>query len=132
MIYTNSDGGSRGNPGRGAIGVIIRDDDKILEEYGEMLEGTVTNNVAEYEGIIKALLRASKYTQKEITCIMDSELIIKQLLGEYRVKNKKMKELFLKVQKLQLRFDKITYIHRPRNDKYQKMADWLVNRELDK
>lgn len=132
MIYTNSDGGSRGNPGPGAIGVIIREDDKILEEYGEMLKGTVTNNVAEYEGIIKALERVSKYTQKEITCILDSELVVKQLLGVYKVRNPKMKELFLKVQKLQLRFDKITYIHKPRNDKYQKMADWLLNRELDK
>jgi len=132
MIYTNSDGGSRGNPGRGAIGVIIRDDDKILEEYGEILKGIVTNNVAEYSGIIKALEIVSKYTQKEITCILDSELVVNQLLGKYKVKNSKMKELFLKVQKLQLRFDKITYIHKPRNDKYQKMADWLVNRELDR
>lgn len=132
MIYTNSDGGARGNPGRGAIGVIIRNDDKILEEYGEMLKGVVTNNVAEYEGIIKALELVSKYTQKEITCILDSELVVKQLLGIYKVRNPKMKELFLRVQKLQLRFDKITYVHRPRNDKYQKMADWLLNKELDK
>ncbi|MDA3836029.1 MAG: ribonuclease HI family protein [Nanoarchaeota archaeon] len=130
MITTNSDGGARGNPGPAGIGLIIRDGDKILEEYGAFI-GTATNNVAEYKGIIKALELVSKYTQGEITCIMDSELIIKQLLGEYRVKNPRMKELFLEVQKLQNRFDKIHYVHVKRNQKYQKMADYMVNKALD-
>ncbi len=130
MITTNSDGGARGNPGPAALGLIIRDGDKILEEYGEYI-GTTTNNVAEYKGLIEALKRASKYTQKEITCILDSELIVKQLLGEYRVRNKKLIPLFLEVQKLQNRFDKIHYVHVKRNQKYQKMADYMVNKALD-
>ena len=68
MIYTNSDGGARGNPGPGAIGIVVRDEDKILDEYGEVLKGNVTNNVAEYNGLIRALEIASKHTQGEITC----------------------------------------------------------------
>ena len=121
MIYTNSDGGARGNPGPGAIGVLVRDEDNILEEYGEVLKGNVTNNVAEYNGLIKALEVASKHTQGEITCILDSELVVKQLLGEYRVRNKVLMKLFLQVQKLQNRFDKITYKHERRTDKFQNM-----------
>ena len=130
MITTNSDGGSRGNPGPAALGLIIRDGEKILEEYGKFL-GTATNNIAEYKGLIEAMKRASKYTQGEITCILDSELIVKQLLGEYAVKNEKLKELFLEVQRLQNRFDKIHYVHVPRKNKYQKMADYMVNKALD-
>ncbi|NCN87194.1 ribonuclease HI family protein [archaeon] len=131
MLTTNSDGGARGNPGPAGIGVIIREGEKILEEYSEYIGDNKTNNVAEYMGIIRALEIASKHTNKEITCILDSELVVKQLLGKYQVKSPSMRELFLKVQKLQNRFDKITYVHKPRNDKYQKMADWLVNKALD-
>ncbi len=131
MIYTNSDGGARGNPGPGAIGVLVRDEEDILEEYGEVLKGNVTNNVAEYSGLIKALEVASKHTQGEITCILDSELVVKQLLGEYRVRNPTLMKLFLEVQKLQNRFDKITYIHKRREDKWQKHADYILNQKLD-
>jgi len=131
MIYTNSDGGSRGNPGNGATGVVIRDEDKILETFGEVLSGKVTNNVAEYKGIIKALELASKHTQDEITCIMDSELIINQLLGKYRVKSPHLLKLFLEVQKLQNRFNKIYYVHKRREDNYQKQADYILNQKLD-
>ena len=132
MIITNSDGGARGNPGPAALGLIIRDGEKILEEYATTLKDPVTNNVAEYKALIKALELASKYTQKELTCILDSELIVKQLLGKYRVKNEKLKELFLEVQKIQNRFDKIHYVHVKRNQKFQKMADYMVNKALDK
>lgn len=130
MITTNSDGGARGNPGPAALGLIIREGDNILEEYGEYI-GETTNNVAEYKGLIEAMKRASKYTQGEITCVLDSELIVKQLLGEYRIKNPKLKPLFLEVQKLQNRFDKIHYIHVLRKNKFQKMADYMVNKALD-
>ncbi|MCK5043619.1 ribonuclease HI family protein [Candidatus Pacearchaeota archaeon] len=131
MIYTNSDGGARGNPGPGAIGVIVRKDGEILTKYSKKIGKFVTNNVAEYEALIKALELASNYTKKELTCILDSELVVKQLLGEYRVKNEKLLELFLKVQKLQERFDKIIYKHVSRWDKFQVIADELLNKELD-
>ncbi len=131
MIYLNSDGGARGNPGPAGIGVILREDSNVLFEYREKLPGKVTNNYAEYIGLIRALQLAKKYDYKEITCILDSELIVKQLLGEYRVKNENLKKLFLKVQELQNDFEKINYRHVKRSDKFQKMADWLVNKALD-
>ena len=132
MIYTNSDGGARGNPGPGAIGIIVRKDGKILTKYSSKIGKFVTNNIAEYEALIKALELASKHTKNELTCILDSELVVKQLLGEYRVKNPKLLELFLKVQKLQENFNKIRYLHVSRWNKFQQIADELVNEELDK
>ena len=131
MIYTNSDGGSRGNPGPGAIGVLVRKDESVLTMYSEKI-GKVTNNVAEYVGLIRALQLASTYTKDEVTCIVDSELIVKQLLGKYRVKNEKLLKLFLKVQKLQENFNKIKYVHVKRENEFQRMVDFLLNIELDK
>ena len=132
MIYTNSDGGSRGNPGPGAVGVIVRKEGEILTKYSEFLGEFVTNNEAEYWGLIRALEVASKITNEEITCILDSELVVKQLLGEYRVKHPKLMTLFLRVQKLQDRFKKIRYLHVTRENNFQKRADELLNDELDK
>jgi len=132
IIYTNSDGGARGNPGSGAIGVIIRKDGHIITKYSAFIGRLVTNNIAEYEALIKALELASKITKKEITCFVDSELVFKQLLGEYRVRNQRLLPLFLKVQKLQENFNKIIYKHTSRWDEFQRIADELVNIELDK
>ena len=132
MIYTNSDGGARGNPGPGAIGVIIRKEGKIVTRYSKFIGQEVTNNIAEYEALIMALELASEHTRDEVTCVLDSELVVKQLLGEYRVRNQKLLELFLKVQKLQERFNKIKYLHASRWDKFQQIADELVNEELEK
>ena len=131
MIYTNSDGGARGNPGPSAIGVIVRDGGKILEEFSEVLTKPSTNNVAEYRALIKALEIALKYTKSEITCILDSELVVKQLLGEYQIKNPELMKLFLEVQKLQANFSKIIYKHVKREDKHQKYVDYLLNKKLD-
>ena len=132
MFFTNSDGGSRGNPGPGAIGVIVRKDGEILTKFSSKIGNNVTNNIAEYEALIKALELASKYTKDEITCVLDSELVVRQLLGEYRVRNPNLMELFLKVQKLQENFNKIIYKHVSRWDKFQQIADELLNQELDK
>ena len=131
IIYTNSDGGSRGNPGPGTIGVLVRNDESILEMYSEKI-GNVTNNIAEYRALIKALELAMKHTKSELTCVLDSELIVKQLLGEYRVKNKMLLQLFLRIQKLQENFKKIKYLHVRRTDKFQQIVDSLVNIEFDK
>lgn len=131
MIFTNSDGGSRGNPGPGAIGVIIRKDGQILTKHRGFVGKFVTNNIAEYEALITALRLAAKHTNGEITCCLDSELIVKQLLGEYQVRNKKLLPLFLEVQKLQENFEKIIYKHVEREDAFQQMTDELVNEELD-
>ncbi len=131
MIYTNSDGGARGNPGPGAIGVIIRKDGEILRRYSGFIGENTTNNIAEYEGLIKALELALEYT-KEVTCILDSELIVKQLLGVYRVRHPGLMKLFLKVQKAQDNFDKVIYLHVSRWNKFQRIVDELLNDELDK
>lgn len=130
MIYTNSDGGSRGNPGEASIGILIRKDEKILTTYSEYI-GKTTNNVAEYKALIKAMEIALNYG-KEIVCILDSELVVKQLLGEYQVKDKKLIPLFLKIQELQEKFNSVEYHHVKREDLYQKIVDSLVNEELDK
>ena len=130
MIYTNSDGGARGNPGPGAIGVLVRKDDSIVETYGEKI-GKVTNNVAEYRALIKALELAKRYTDDEVTCVLDSQLIVRQLLGEYQVHNAELLKLFLEVQKLQDNFKKIKYIHVRRHNVFQQIVDNLLNMELD-
>ncbi len=132
MIYTNSDGGARGNPGPGAIGVIVREDGKILTKYSAKIGKFVTNNIAEYEALIKALELASKYTNEELTCFLDSELLVNQLLGRYRVRNPHLIPLFLKVQKLQENFKKIKYQHVSRWDTFQQIVDGLLNEEMDK
>jgi len=131
MIYTNSDGGARGNPGKGAIGVLVRDEDKILRKYAIKIGDYVTNNIAEYEALIKALEIAGEFTKGELTCFLDSELVVNQLLGKYRVKNNKLLILFRKVQKLQENFKEITYVHVSRWNKYQIIVDKLLNHALD-
>jgi len=132
MFFVNSDGGAIGNPGPSAIGIVIREEENILEKYSEKLKGNITNNVAEYTALIKALELAKKYTKDELTCLLDSELVVKQMLGEYSVNDKKLIPLFLIVQKLQENFKKIYYKHVPRSDKFQKIADYILNKELDK
>jgi ribonuclease HI len=131
MIQTNSDGGARGNPGPAAIGLIIREEDKILKEYKEFI-GETTNNVAEYKALIKTLELALEFRNKEIICYLDSELVVKQVKGEYRVKDEKMIFLFSKVKELEKRFHNINYKHVSRWNKYQQIADKLLNEELDK
>jgi len=132
MIFTNSDGGARGNPGPGAIGVLIRKDGEILTKYSAKIGNEVTNNIAEYEALIKALELASRHTQDEVTCVLDSELVVRQLLGKYRVLNPHLIPLFLKVQKLQEQFKKVVYKHVNREDSFQIIVDELLNGELDK
>lgn len=132
MICTNSDGGSRGNPGPGAIGVIVRDGGKILAKYTAKIGKFVTNNIAEYEALIKALELASKYTKEDLVCFLDSELVIRQLLGQYKVKKPELLKLFLKVQELQENFRCIQYKHVSRWNRFQILVDEMLNEELDK
>ncbi len=130
MIYTNSDGGARGNPGPAAIGVIVRRNEQILTKYSAKIGKNVTNNVAEYKALIKALELASKYTKTELTCILDSELVTRQLTGRYQVKNPGLKPLFSKAKKLQMNFKKVKYLHVSRWNKFQRVADALLNEKL--
>lgn len=127
IIYT--DGGARGNPGRAALGVIIGS-----KEYSEYL-GEMTNNQAEYRALIFALKKArqligkAKAKSAELEVRMDSELIVRQLRGEYKIKEPELQPLFVEVWNLKLDFGRVDFVHIHRDD--NKEADRLVNRVLD-
>ena len=124
-----TDGGSRGNPGKAAAGIVLYDDNgKVIDTKGMYL-GVTTNNIAEYKGIILGLETAIKNNIKKIDCFMDSELIIKQLNGQYKVKNQGLRELYNQVNKLKDNFEEITFTHVLRSK--NKNADLLVNKVLD-
>ncbi len=124
-----SDGGARGNPGPAAIGAVISSEDgKVLEEISRTI-GETTNNQAEYQAIIAGLEAAHALGAEAVECFLDSELVVKQLKHEYKVKNKELAPLFVKVHNLSLKFKKISYTHVPRER--NKEADRLVNEALD-
>ena len=127
-----SDGASRGNPGISAIAfMIMTEDGRLLKKYSKYI-GIRTNNQAEYEALISALESASKLTDQEVTCCMDSELVVKHLNGEYQVRNPKLKTLWLKVQELKQSFQRITFKSVPRTDIHIKQVDRLANQALDR
>jgi len=126
-IYT--DGGSRGNPGPAGIGYVIKDSDGNNLELGSKFIGTKTNNEAEYLALISALEQAKKITSEQVNIIADSELMIKQLRKEYKVKQNHLKILLEQVETLSQNFSKITYSHVKRELNIE--ADLLVNQALD-
>ena len=127
-IYT--DGGARGNPGPAAIGIIIKNEaGEIIKKHAECI-GEATNNIAEYKAIIKGLELAKHFEPEEIHCYLDSELVVKQLKQEYRVKDAKLQPLFIKVWNLKMGFKKISFTHIRREMNAE--ADSLLNIELDK
>ncbi len=129
-IHLFTDGGSRGNPGQAAIGVVLEDPAKgtILREHCERI-GIATNNVAEYRALIEGLKLAKKYHPNRLACFLDSELIVKQLLGEYKVKMPSLLEFVEEIQELSSDFPFLTFQHIPRKDNHR--ADALVNKALD-
>jgi ribonuclease HI len=130
LIYT--DGGSRGNPGPSAIGVLIfSQGGSLLIEKGEYI-GLSTNNKAEYSALIRALHLARRLSQGSITCHSDSQLMVKQLSGSFRVRNPELAELANKVRMLVAGFRSVDYLHVPRGDARIVRADRLVNDALDK
>lgn len=127
IIHT--DGGSRGNPGPGALGIIISDESgNVLKKYSQYI-GKVTNNQAEYEAVIFALQKAKQLGVKEVELRTDSELIGKQLMGKYKIKDPDLQPLFIKAWNLRLDYDKVDIKIIPREQ--NKEADKLVNQELD-
>ncbi len=130
-IIVHADGGSRNNPGAAAIGILILDEEKKkLESYKECI-GNATNNVAEYKALLKALQLAAKHTRKEVHIFMDSELIINQMNGIYKIKSPEMLELFQQVKDYERTFTKVIYNYVPRENKFQAMVDKLVNEALE-
>jgi len=126
-IYT--DGGARGNPGPAGLGVVMYADGKIVKRHSRYL-GKATNNQAEYRAVIDALEHAREMGAKEIELVMDSELVVKQLNREYRVKDKDLAQLFVQVWNLTLGFSKFTVRHVRREQ--NKEADKLVNEAIDR
>ena len=126
-IYT--DGASRGNPGNAAIGVIIYDiDGQILKRDSEAI-GIATNNVAEYKAVIRGLELALELKATIVKIYADSQLLVRQLSGEYRVKNEGLKPLYNEVRELARSFENFVAIHIPREQ--NKEADKLANMALD-
>ena len=128
FVYT--DGGARGNPGKAAIGIILLDEnERVVEEYKEKI-GIKTNNEAEYTAVIKALELCKKYAKK-VHIYSDSELVVRQLNGEYRIRKKELKELFEQVEKAEKEFEEVSYSNVKRENEFIQEADRLVNRALD-
>lgn len=124
----NIDGGSRGNPGPAAYGFVIQLPGQEPIEQCEMI-GEATNNVAEYTGLIKVLERAKELAVAELDLFSDSELLVKQMRGEYRVKNPDLKQLYDRAQALSRHFDRLNFSHVRREA--NKRADFLCNEALD-
>ena len=123
----NIDGASRGNPGLSAIGIIIKQNEKILLEHSEFL-GVRTNNQAEYEALRRAL-EICNTLDKEITIFSDSDLLVNQRNTKYKIRNQNLKMISREISNLEKNFDKIQYRHIPR-EKNNK-ADKLANMALD-
>jgi ribonuclease HI len=129
IVVVNTDGGARGNPGPAGTGVVIKDDQgNILYAVGEYI-GEATNNVAEYKALIRALAQAAVLGAQEVRVNMDSELIVKQMLGQYKIKEPTLQQLAAEVIKLKNNFQNVTFTHVRRE--YNKEADVLVNQAID-
>jgi ribonuclease HI len=127
-LVINVDGLSKGNPGPSAIGVVIRDAQGRLVDSISNRIGMATNNQAEYRALIAALERAIELNAKEIHLESDSELLVRQINGRYRVKNPTLRSLYQKVLQLRNKLDCLTIVHIPRqqNAEADKLANWAV------
>ncbi|MGN6274479.1 MAG: ribonuclease HI family protein [Solirubrobacterales bacterium] len=127
-LTVNVDGGARGNPGPAAIGVVVRSGDEVLAEVGEKI-GETTNNVAEYRALLKGIELAAAHGASELELLGDSELVVRQVEGRYKVKNAGMKELHEEAKRALRDFDSWSIRHVRRGENAD--ADRLVNEALD-
>ena len=127
LLYT--DGGARGNPGPAAAAYVLEaEDGHVLAAHGEQI-GVATNNVAEYRALVAGLTKAVELGLDDVEVVSDSELLVKQMTGEYRVKNAALVELSLEAARLARRLRRVRYrsVRRAQNE----LADRLVNEALD-
>jgi ribonuclease HI len=125
----STDGGARGNPGPAAFGYVLEaEDGTVLAAHGETI-GVATNNVAEYRALVAGLEKAAEVGVDELEVVSDSELLVKQMRGEYKVKNPALRELNEAAEALAARLGRVTYtaVRREHNE----LADRLVNEALD-
>jgi len=134
IIYT--DGGSRGNPGKSAVGVVFcNEKEEVIKTFSEYLGDNLTNNEAEYQAVILALKKFKAFFGKKIAEVSeveirsDSELLVNQMNGKYKVENEKMQKFFMEIWNLKLDFKAVKFKIIPREK--NKEADKLVNQELD-
>ena len=125
----STDGGARGNPGPAAYAYVLEaDDNTVLAAHGEAI-GVATNNVAEYRALVEGLRKAVEVGVDELEVVSDSELLVHQMRGEYKVKNEALKLLWVDAQELADKLRKVTFtaVRREHNE----LADRLVNDALD-
>ena len=133
-IVIHSDGGARNNPGPAAIGAIVEINGNVFE-VSECI-GKATNNIAEYKAAIEGLKKAQQLLGKRkakmatVECFLDSELVVKQLTGKYKIKEPTLHEPFIELWNLTLNFKKVKFVHIKRE--LNKKADSLVNQALDR
>jgi ribonuclease H / adenosylcobalamin/alpha-ribazole phosphatase len=125
----STDGGARGNPGPAAYGFVIESDDGDMLAASSKAIGRATNNVAEYRGLVAGMEKAAELGVRDLEVVSDSELLVKQMRGEYRVKNATLRELWEEASALERRFARVRYtaVRREHNE----LADQLVNEALD-
>jgi ribonuclease HI len=125
----STDGGARGNPGPAAFGYVLEaDDGTVLAAHGEAI-GEATNNVAEYRALIAGLQRALEFGVDELDVVSDSQLVVRQMTGEYKVKNETLQELQREATELAGQLRSVAYRSVPRE--HNELADELVNEALD-
>src|SRR3989344_2530241 len=128
-LKTYSDGGARGNPGPAAIGVVVYSETgSVLFQVGEYI-GETTNNQAEYKALIVAMEKALGFGGTHVTCYLDSELVVKQMQGKYKVREEGLQALATQALKMIKNFSSVEFVH-VRREK-NKLADKLVNEALD-
>ncbi|MDD2680522.1 MAG: ribonuclease HI family protein [Patescibacteria group bacterium] len=129
-LIIHSDGGARGNPGPAGIGACLHSEDGALVAEVSAFLGIATNNQAEYQALIAGLNKALELKAEAVDCFLDSELIVKQINREYKVKNKELAPLFLQVYNLLTKFKQYKFTHIPREQ--NKEADRLANEAMDR
>ncbi len=126
----STDGGARGNPGPAAFAYVLEaEDGTVLAAHGEAI-GVATNNVAEYRGLVEGLRKAVELSVAELEVVSDSELLVKQMRGEYRVKNAALRDLSLEAARLGRQLRRVHY--RAVRREHNELADRLVNEALDR
>lgn len=129
MVTIYSDGGSRGNPGPSAAGYVILDYNQVVLDQGGEYLGITTNNQAEYQGVRLALEKAELLGYKRISFCLDSMLVVNQMNGLYKIKNRELWPIHERIRELITHFDKVTFRHVPRER--NQLADSMVNKTLD-
>lgn len=131
MYCVYSDGGSRGNPGPSAYAIVVTKDGRIIHEHAEFL-GVHTNNYAEYRGLIAGISKVLELGAEEVEFVMDSQLVIRQMTGQYRVKSPDMLALHEDAKSLVSMIPKVAFTNVRRSERLIPRADALLNAEMDR